>query len=123
MWPFSKKPSLEELRGYKKLSIHGWNFVIKRINPLIDFPEGKMPQIFSAFMSKRQKRDGEHLTEAELNKIEEEMKVMIEAGLVEPKLSPRAKRDEGITVDDLFRDEEIAAKLYWEILIHSLNKF
>jgi len=112
----------EALLGYKKVKINGWKFIIKKINPLADFTSENMPQIFTSFVSKR-KLTEPVLNEATLKKMEEDMKVVIEAGLVEPKLSPRNKSNEGITVDDLFRDYETATELYKEIFIHSLNRF
>ena len=51
-----------------------------------------------------------------------------EAGLVEPELVPigigefRGK-EAGITVEDIFRDEQTGIKLYWEIIQHSLLRF
>ena len=112
----------EALLGYKKIKINGWKFIIKKINPLADFTSENMPQIFTSFISKRKPTEP-LLNEATLKKMEEDMKVVIEAGLVEPKLSPRNKSNEGITVDDLFRDYQTAADLYKEIFIHSLNRF
>jgi len=52
----------------------------------------------------------------------------VQAGLVKPELVPVGKGDQrgkedGITVDDIFRDEDLAIKLYIEILAHSLNRF
>lgn len=123
MWPFVRKFTKEEVSGYKTLKIRGWKFIIKKINPLIDFPDGRMPQLFSAFISKRKTEDPKDVPEAVIKRIEEDMKVMIEAGLIEPKLVARGKGNEGITVDDIFRDAEVANKLYWEIFMHSLNRF
>lgn len=123
MWPFSKKVNKQELLGYKSMKIHGWKFVIKKVNPLMDFPDGRIPQLFTAFITKRKPADPKDMPEVAIKRIEEDMKIMVEAGLVEPALVARGKPNEGITVDDLFREPEVATKLYWEIFIHSLNRF
>lgn len=121
MWPFSRKFTKAALECHKHLRINGWNFVIKKINPVIDFKDGYMPQIFTAFISKRTHKI-EDIPKQSVDKIEEDIKKVIEAGLVVPKLAPRNSKDE-ITVNDLFRDEDTCMKLYWEIFMHSLNKF
>ena len=112
----------QKLQGFKTVRICGTKFVIKKINPLLDFTSENMPQIFSSFISRRGPAT------PDLKNIQKQMMDMVSAGLVEPKLVPvgtgdKKGNEEGITVDDLFRDETLAIKLYQEILIHSLNKF
>lgn len=121
MWPFKRIPTKAALECHKKLRINGWDFVIKKINPLIDFKDGNMPQIFTSFVSKRN-AEKPVLHQATITKLEDQMKSVIEAGLVSPKLSPRGTKNE-ITVDDLFRDQTTMGKLYLEIFMHSLNSF
>lgn len=120
MWPFKIEPTKEALQGIKTIQIGGFVFKIKKINPLADFPSGKIPQLFSSFISRR-KVDHEKkvFTEAETRKIQDDVYAVVKAGLVEPKINP----PKGLAVEDLFRYEEIGTKLYLEIIAHSLNRF
>ncbi len=130
MWPFSSKSiGKDALAGVKTIKINGWVFKLKRINPLLDFHPDKMPQIFTDFQSRRQRKEPEVQDQAaQARKAQADMYAIIEAGLVEPQLVKvgqgdlRGKED-GITVEDLFRDADTGAKLYFEILAHSLNRF
>lgn len=99
--------------------INGHKFKIKKINPFIDFPAERMPQIFS-YAIKRKKFDPASVTmnEAQVRRGLEDMKAIVTAGVIEPRLSP-----EVLTVDDLFRWGDTGPKLYLEILAHSLNQF
>ena len=117
MWPFDKCPTKEALQGHKTLRIGGFVFKIKKINPIVDFPANKIPQIFSSFISRR-KVEKKTLNEAEIRKIQYDVYDVIKAGLIEPKLDPK-----GIAVEDLFRYEDIGTQLYIEIIAHSLNRF
>jgi len=114
---FSKKTTVEELRGYKKITINGMRFTIKRINPLLDFHSDQMPQIFTDFVSARPSALPT-MTPETIKKYQEDMYAIIRAGVVDPVLSK-----EGITTEDLFRDMEIGTKLYQAILEHSMNRF
>jgi hypothetical protein len=114
---FSKKTTVEELRGYKKITINGMRFTIKKINPLLDFHSDQMPQIFTDFVSARPSALPT-MTPETIKKYQEDMYSIIRAGLVDPVLSK-----EGITAEDLFRDMEVGSKLYQEILEHSMNRF
>lgn len=110
----------------KRLKICGMRFTIKRINPLIDFPVDRIPQIFTDYMSRRK---GEvPPTASDLAKMQQETYAVIEAAVIEPILVPIGQgeahgRENGITVEDLFRDPEIGFKLYSEIINHSLLRF
>lgn len=115
MW-FSRTPTKESLQGYKCVKVNRSKFTIRRINPLLDFASDKIPQIFTSYYNRRGTPE---VTEAK--KIREFVMSVVEVGLVEPPLSPRGK--EGITVDDIFRDEELGNKLYFEIMFHSLLRF
>lgn len=118
MWPFSKKVSRAALEGHKTVTIHGHKFVIRKVNPLLDFTDESMPQIFSAYITRRKEAEPRG---GSLARIKRDVAVMLEAGLVEPKLVKDPK--EGITVLDLMRDEETCSKLYVEIVAHTLNRF
>jgi hypothetical protein len=118
----------ELLQGHKKIKIQGMKFVIKKINPLLDFQSDSMPQIFSDFVSKRKTEEKPIPSIEELNKLKDDMYTVIEAGLVYPPVVPIGKgeqrgKEEGVTVEDIFRDLEIGYKLYFEIINHCLNKF
>jgi hypothetical protein len=114
----------EKLQGHKVVKVCGSKFVIRRINPIMDFPADKMPQIFTSFKSER-KTDK---TPYSATTILEQMIRVIEAGVVSPELVPVGKADkrgkeDGITAEDLFRDEETGVKLFQEIMLHSLNHY
>jgi hypothetical protein len=56
------------------------------------------------------------------------MKLVVNAGIIDPPLVPVGKgenyrKENGITVDDLFVDIELGTTLYLEIVAHALNKF
>lgn len=108
----------------------GFTFTIRRVSPLIDFDPDRMPQIFSAGMSRRKVNDDKEkkLHETEVRRILDDMAAVIEAGVVEPVLVPVGKgekkgREDGITVDDIMRFDDVAHGLYTEIISLSLSKF
>lgn len=127
---FRKDPQKlkERLQDLKKVKIHGMNFTIKRLNPLIDFSVDDMPQIFTDVLSHRKEDPEKTRTTAELIKMHKDMFSIIEVGVVEPKLVPigigeARGKENGITAEDLFRDPDIGYGVYVAILDHSLNRF
>ena len=127
MWPLTKKSVKQELQGIKTLRVNGLPFTIRRVNPLLDFNSENMPQIFSSFVSKR-KGEAPPPTTAELSKIRQQVANVLEAGIVTPELVPVGKnekrgKEDGITVEDIMRDEDTATRLYIEIITHTLNRF
>jgi len=113
----------QELQGHKKIKICGMKFIIKRINPLLDFESANIPQIFTTFISRRK-------TEAlpDERKLLNQMIPIIEAGVVSPELieigiGEKAGKEDGITAKDLFSNPEMGSKLFQEIMFHSLNRF
>ena len=116
-----KTPTLEKLRGHKKLKINGMTFVIKRINPLVDFPANKMPQIFTE-MNMTRRPLNPNPSQLEVKRQIQDMMTTIEAGVVEPELGPVGSKGK-LTAEDLFRDPGMGLKLFHEILDHSLNNF
>lgn len=114
---FAKNPNRERLRQYKRIKISGMRFTIRKLNPIIDFPFGKMPQIFTTFISKRKVDPEQQVGEAVLRKSQEDMKLVIQAGLVKPEIP------EKVAIEDILADSVLALKLYTEIIIHSLNAF
>jgi len=114
----------EELQGIKEVKVCHSKFKIRRINPLLDFELDHMPQIFTGFQSQR-KTDK---TPFNSKNVVEQMMRVVEAGVVEPALVPvgaggKRGKEDGITVEDIFRDDECGYKLYTEIMLHSLNRF
>lgn len=126
MWPFSSKPDKASLAGLRTVRVNGGTYVIRKVNPLMDFSMENMPQIFSSFQSRRKRPDAPDVSDSA--KALRDMYAMVQAGVVEPELVPVGKGDqrgkeEGITVEDLFRDSSTGPQLYWEILAHSLNRY
>lgn len=114
---FSKKPTKERLRQYKTVKISGMKFVIQKLNPLVDFTADKMPQIYTAYISRRKPNPEQQVSEATLRKSNEDIKNIISAGLVPDKI------DQDINIEDIMSDSYLALKLYTEILAHSLNMY
>jgi len=112
----------EKLNGYKKVKICGFKFTIRKINPLLDFELENMPQIFTSYQSRRKIAEDKIIL-AEQKKILNQMMTVVEKGVVYPELVPREKKKEGLTVEDLFLNDEIGIGLFKEIMFHSLNKF
>lgn len=119
MWPLTPRSKREQLQGIKTIRVNGHKFKIRKVNPFQDFPADRMPQIFS-YAIKRRKLDVENLplNDAQIRRGIEDMKAVVTAGVIEPRLCP-----EILTVDDLFRWGDTGSKLYLEILAHSLNQF
>ncbi len=118
MWPFRKKESyLEKLRGYKKITVGGMRFTIKKINPLLDFKSESIPQIFTDFSSIKDKPVVANTPEL-IKKYQQDLYSVIQAGVVDPIISK-----DHITAEDLFRIPEIGVELYRLILEHSFNQF
>jgi len=118
MWQLTKA----KLHGHKVVKILGQKFTIRKINPVLDFPPENMPQIFTSQSSKRD--IGATYSPKSLM---EQMYRIVEAGVVYPELVPIGKGDkkgkeDGLTVEDLFRDQEAGSKLFAEIMLHTLNK-
>lgn len=123
MFNIFRRDMKSELCGHKTVKIHGHKFVIKKLNPIMDFQLNDMPQIFTSFVSRRKVEQIQDPIA-----MQKDMFKIVEAGLVDPELVPVGKGDKhgveaGITVEDIFRDPEIGAKLYSEIVFHSLNNF
>ena len=123
MWHFARAATPEEIRGHKRVKINGMQFVVRKLNPLIDFPEDKMPQIFSAYVSRRPVADVPVEGAEAIRKARESMYAVIRAGVVWPRIVQEAAKDDGLKASDLFREPSLGAKLYVEIVSHSLNVF
>jgi len=118
----------QKLLGHKRIKIDGMKFTIKKLNPFIDFPAEKMPQIFTATLAQKKAEENKQAQNTDFNKFKDDLYMIVNAGVVEPKILPVGKgeehgKEDGITVEDLFRDMEFGFKLYTEIMIHSMNRF
>lgn len=121
MWQVTK----EDLRGHKKIKVDGIQFVIKKLNPILDFKSDKIPQIFTEFKSMRPVDPTKTPEPKELERMYRDMMTVVEAGVVEiVGHGPLAdKAADGITAEDLFRNSKTGFKLYFEIMDHSLAHF
>lgn len=127
---FWRKDKKAELQGHKEVTLKGQTFIIRKINPLMDFPPERMPQIFSHWQSRR--RAEAPMDESRAMK---DMMAVVEAGvvgiktgrdvlpLVEVGKGGARGREPGLTVEDIFRDQEVGVSLYLEIFQHTLNRF
>jgi hypothetical protein len=118
----------QKLLGLKRIVVHGMRFTIRRVNPLLDFPIDKVPQLFTEFQSQRKPDPTKPPTIEQIQGMREMMLAYIEAGVVEPRLVPtgtgdKKDKEDGITAEDLCRHEDMGMRLYWAILSHSLNAF
>lgn len=119
MWPLTRRRNLrDELAGLKNVKINGIKFTIKKLNPLLDFPADRMPQVFTYYLKRRKVTEPQDLSIEAMRKGLDEMKLVVSAGVVSPKFSP-----ELLTIDDIFRWSDTGSKLYLEIIAHSLNQF
>jgi hypothetical protein len=107
------------LNEKKAIKIKGVSFVIKKIDALA-FLDGSrvMVQVYDTYRSK--KGDAAAINIAE-KKIREHLSEVIVAGSVSPKFTHKEEAD-GIYVNELFKDMDIANKLYEEILALTYGK-
>ncbi len=119
MWPFRRAATVEEIRGHKRITVNGMKFVIRKVNPLLDFPGDKVPQIFTDFVSRRP--EAPQTTES-VKKAMEDTYAVLRAGVVDPVIEPEEAKA-GIKASDLFRDPTMGPTLFIEIVAHSLNMF
>lgn len=99
-------------------------FTIKKVNPFLDFPSDKIPQIFTDKQISQSPRPDPNAYKMTFKN----MIAFIEAGVVDPELIPigvgdKKGKEAGITAEDLFRDPTLGIKLYHAIYEHSLNHF
>ena len=100
------------LNETKTLKIKGIKFIIKKINVLDHLDGSKvMLQSFDLYRNKTAGPD------VPTKKIQEHYSEVLCAGLVHPRVY--LKEGEGIKVDELFNDFELANKLYEEIYLLS----
>lgn len=122
MWPFSQAAKKEVLQEWKKVRVNGWTFTIRKLNPLLDFPGDRMPQIFTDTGQSRKPLPEKPVPGTE-QKMMEDFKIVISKGVVSPVIVEKDNGKGDITVEDLLRSGDTAPKLYLEILGHSLQLF
>jgi len=116
MWPFTKRKTLDgHLGAIHKVKIHGIFFKLRRINPM-DYVAGtKAVQMhYDTYKTKGQKDQIQKLNQ-NVEKVKEHYVDVFMAGVVEPKLC-RKKDGEGIFVQNLFTDWDLANELYLKIM-------
>lgn len=118
---FGREATTADIRGHKRVRVNGMRFTIRRLNPLVDFTDGNMPQIFTAYYSRRPTVDAPQTIET-MKKAQADMYAVIRAGLVEPLIVAEEAKD-GLKASDLFRDPTMGPKLFIEIIAHSLQTF
>lgn len=128
MWPCKTPTEKEKILDLKTIKVGGLKFTIKKINPLLDFPADRMPQIFTDFLDKYQANNKANPSETELKSFDSNIKPVLQAGIYRPIFEPVGEgeaygKEKGLTIQDLFIDREIAYKLFSEIMEHSLNRF
>lgn len=118
MLSFFKSRSLaDRLNETKKIKIDGVIFRIKRLNP-INYLDGSQAirQIYDIYKVGDQKID-----DRSMNKIKTHYRDVFMGCIVKPKLS-RKKDGEGVFVDDIFEDWDLANSLYEEIIEYTYGK-
>lgn len=119
MWPFSRK--LEDvLNKTKTIKVHGIKFKVKKLDPT-NYLEGSkiMLQVYDIY--KIQKEVGIDDPNKTIPKLKDHYKDVFLAAVLEPKLA-RKESDEGIFVDNLFTEWDLAHKLYEKIMDYSYQK-
>lgn len=113
-WLFKGKDLKEHLNQTKTIIISGVIFKIKKLNPY-DYLDGSnsIAQTVDTYKIK----ENQETNNTSIKKIKAHFIDVLMAGVVYPKLS-REKDGDGIFVENLFTDIDMANKLYEEI-----NKF
>jgi len=110
--------SLESVLNETKLVVvKGVRFRIKKIDPF-SYLDGSqaISQIFQTYEQKRE------MSEPNLEKVKAHYKDVFLAGVVEPKLKRKQEEAEGIFVDNLFTEWELANDLFAEIIGYTYGK-
>ena len=113
---FSK--SLDQVVNEKRrLKINGVRFEIKKIDP-IDHIKGLniMRAEFETYQNKP-----DTLSAGAIKKIREHYRHVFIAGVISPSLSLK-ESDDGVCVDDIFKDQNLTEKLYAEIICFTYGK-
>lgn len=112
-WNKSLESVLNETR---LISVNGVRFRIKKLDPF-SYMDGSqaVAQIFQTYEQKKE------ISEPNMERVRSHYRDVFMAGVIEPKLK-RKPDDEGILVDNLFTDWELANKLYAEVIDYTYGK-
>lgn len=120
MWPFSK--SLDSvLNKTKTVRIFGVKFTLKKVDPT-NFLDGSkvMIQLYDTY--KVEKNPSEATNNSVMQKVKDHYKDIFMAAVVEPKLRRNEKTADGLLVDNLFTEWDLAHELYGQIMAHTYGK-
>lgn len=117
MWPFKKRTVYDLF--FKKVSVHGVIFQLQKLDPLA-FLDGSKAMIQSFDIYKLATSEVEQ--QASLAKIKEHYRDVFLASVVEPKLKRKSEDKEGLFVDYLFTEWDVANELYAKIMEFTYGK-
>lgn len=124
MWPFNVLfgRKLETvLYASKVIRVHGVRFRIQKINP-IEFLNPKSVALLQQFATYNPKvPEDEKAQLARMEAARDHYKAVFKAGVLSPKLK-FSDEGEGIPVDHLFTDWNLATDLYEAIMAHTYGK-
>lgn len=114
---FKSKSLADRLNKTKLVRIYGIKFRIRKLNAL-DYMDGSraMIQSYDEYQIGKSKNP-----DTDIKKIKRHFTDVIMAGVVSPKLS-RKKDDEGLYVENLFTDFDLANELYTSIMLFTYGK-
>lgn len=117
MWPFKKKTVYDLF--FKSISVHGVIFQIQKLDP-IAFLDGSKAMLQTFDIYKLKSSEAEQ--QASLAKIKEHYRDVFMAAVVEPKLKRKPEDKEGLFVDHLFTEWDVANQLYANIMEFTYGK-
>jgi hypothetical protein len=119
MWPFNR--SLESvLHSTKSVRVHGVKFTIKKIDPS-NYLDGSKVMISIYETYKVGPTTPTEVTTKTIEKIKEHYRDIFMAAVQSPKLRRNDSTD-GMLVDNLFTEWDLAHKLYAEIMMFTHGK-
>lgn len=125
MWPFGRRGGFKEhFEDHLRIKVGGWPFVIRKVNPLLDFPSDRMPRVFTDFLSRRkgaQEKPPQDDAEA-MRRAMDDMAMMFKAGIVSPKVTDETEGGDSVPLKAIFYDMDAATQLYGSIIEHSLGR-
>lgn len=104
----------------KKIVVNGILFKIKKIDPIDHLKGLKVMQTLHSlyFSSNKEVRE---LTDGEHKKVREHYKDVFLSSVIHPSLS-RENKEGFHNVEEIILDQELAEKLYMEIMVHTYGK-
>jgi len=118
MWPFNRK--LKSLFGKtKRIKIYGVPFTIRKID-CFDYLDGSkvMLQLYDIYKIGNSKPE---LIQNRFKKVKPHFRDVFMSGVIEPKLV-RKKEEDGLFVDNLFTELDLANQLYSAIINFTYQK-